>query len=908
MCYSGFHKARGNLLCSIHNTVWQGTNKREFRSAASEDECCTLRSTIDDPSNPITAWQFEANVDGSGGTCTFVKQKLLNGRSKPIGFYAQKSCKDSQGHDDTFTWFTNIQAPVACAEFATKVADVTGAKGVELPTGVGANTIANQNVLEQDGVLYALKKDNGRPYVSRQGVIAAENDPDAPATKVGKGFSADDCCAVCRDDASCSAWQLREADVCVTVDGAALLTKPEVDSLDIEGWAKTTQGAGFLYHRPALARIEPSPPPPTPDATPAPVPAVEVGVCANFAKLETKGKTLLAGDVISARARSDPSKTIIWNQVFEWESCCEIASRYACTDNPVVMYQLVGSQCILKRKSSVSGLVAEAASAVASTLVPCDGCSDDEYEKGHIFYSEAPRCRNANNELSPCAANGREGLAAAVCTGNLRETCFFDVSCKAGGIGCNAGGFESCRFCGFDFSSTGGTDYSSVPCPGTVVETTSLTTVSVAGTCPSVCDGNVEHTCYYDASCEDPYHPNHKGGLGCNAGGKGQRCRFCGFGLYSEIACPDPGSLLNAAAEPINAEEEEPGQGTLVTGVTLMSFETEVLGDVPTTPEYIFLSADGKRCEDEGHATIESVNECTEAADALGYLTQDKDGEVKVQSYWDRAFGCSWHRFGDVEFFGGSSSRSLSCTHRGYAGCMCRKKMAIENACDSAMGAGTSCVAGSMTTGATCGDASGRRLQTGESYTKMTLTVTKDASMSTNTADALLNDNARLASALGDAGTVRVGNPTYTTTLTIISSGNVTEEQQAAMAAIAADALATSVASSFAAYNNEPLERARAAASSAPSPPCLTCGAVVNGVAVEGWAVAVICACVVVTCLGIAGLVVCMRLKEQKARPPANAATTTDSVTLNAIPPTKTVEVVAPPELSAPGTRAAQKA
>ena len=45
--------------------------------------------------------------------------------------------------------------------------------------------------------------------------------------------------------------------------------------------------------------------------------------------------------------------------------------------------------------------------------------------------------------------------------------------------------------------------------------------------------------CYRDARCDDtmadPY-----GGLGCNAGGRGQKCRFCGFGPFATvgIACP----------------------------------------------------------------------------------------------------------------------------------------------------------------------------------------------------------------------------------------------------------------------------------------------------------------------------------------------------------------------------------
>ena len=40
-------------------------------------------------------------------------------------------------------------------------------------------------------------------------------------------------------------------------------------------------------------------------------------------------------------------------------------------------------------------------------------------------------------------------LAAPVCAGPT-ETCYYDPTClDSGGFGCNAGGYEACRFCGF---------------------------------------------------------------------------------------------------------------------------------------------------------------------------------------------------------------------------------------------------------------------------------------------------------------------------------------------------------------------------------------------------------------------------------------------------------------------------
>ena len=52
---------------------------------------------------------------------------------------------------------------------------------------------------------------------------------------------------------------------------------------------------------------------------------------------------------------------------------------------------------------------------------------------------------------------------AGTCTDIIAETCFYDSSCGGsgashGGLGCNAGGKDLCRFCGFG-------DYERIPCP-----------------------------------------------------------------------------------------------------------------------------------------------------------------------------------------------------------------------------------------------------------------------------------------------------------------------------------------------------------------------------------------------------------------------------------------------------------
>ena len=54
-------------------------------------------------------------------------------------------------------------------------------------------------------------------------------------------------------------------------------------------------------------------------------------------------------------------------------------------------------------------------------------------------------------------------------------------------------------------------------------------------TCPDVCTGNPMETCFYDPTCSD-LGAGWGGGLGCNAGGQGQECRFCGFSIFPP--CP----------------------------------------------------------------------------------------------------------------------------------------------------------------------------------------------------------------------------------------------------------------------------------------------------------------------------------------------------------------------------------
>ena len=55
-----------------------------------------------------------------------------------------------------------------------------------------------------------------------------------------------------------------------------------------------------------------------------------------------------------------------------------------------------------------------------------------------------------------------------------------------------------------------------------------------AAGCPALCSTNASHSCYYDPTCLGAVP--RLGGAGCNAGGYGAACRFCGFDAHE--ACP----------------------------------------------------------------------------------------------------------------------------------------------------------------------------------------------------------------------------------------------------------------------------------------------------------------------------------------------------------------------------------
>lgn len=245
-----------------------------------------------------------------------------------------------------------------------------------------------------------------------------------------------------------------------------------------------------------------------------------------------------------------------------------------------------------------------------------------------IYYSESPYCPTHDPGNYPCAEN----VAAGSCTGNDQELCFYDVTCGEGhapGIGCAAGGHTYCRFCGFGA-------YSDVACPGTAAAqppATVQTTVSVPNTCPQACDGNPDHACFLDTSCSDPLAATFHGGLGCNAGGVGHNCRFCGFGLYAGIACPGYSATAAAAYTNVNnalGATATSGAAAANTTATTTTTTTTVVDDVADDFDCATACDAAEAGMPDGAAATNFTCTCDDAAD--NDATDDATGRRLQQS------------------------------------------------------------------------------------------------------------------------------------------------------------------------------------------------------------------------------------------------------------------------------------
>jgi len=156
-------------------------------------------------------------------------------------------------------------------------------------------------------------------------------------------------------------------------------------------------------------------------------------------------------------------------------------------------------------------------------------CAFDNEPETHYYWD--PTCYagmhgcNADGQHVQCRFCGDRGFADIPCPGshvcefeNLPNVPYYwDPECADGGLGCKADGVhQECRFCAER-------PFETVPCPEAVKPPENECSWPQRG------EPSVRH--FWDESCE-------MGQLGCWADGIHAQCRFCGSGVYSDIACP----------------------------------------------------------------------------------------------------------------------------------------------------------------------------------------------------------------------------------------------------------------------------------------------------------------------------------------------------------------------------------
>ena len=158
------------------------------------------------------------------------------------------------------------------------------------------------------------------------------------------------------------------------------------------------------------------------------------------------------------------------------------------------------------------------------------------------------------------------------CTNVGNQPVFYDPNCSTGqSLGCNAGGLgQNCRFCGFS---------NFVSCPSTTTSTNSTNTLNTNTNniqmyiCPNV--GN--QPVFYDPSCSTGQS------LGCNAGGFGQNCRFCGFSNFVSCSSTTTSTTLTTTSSKLTTTTSATSTTVKTTTTTTTSKTVKTTTTTTTT-------------------------------------------------------------------------------------------------------------------------------------------------------------------------------------------------------------------------------------------------------------------------------------------------------------------------------------
>jgi len=196
-----------------------------------------------------------------------------------------------------------------------------------------------------------------------------------------------------------------------------------------------------------------------------------------------------------------------------WDPTCEITGGIGCdADGKHLSCRLCGGGDFLSVPCPPSSC-----KFAADPYVPYYW--DSECEIGMLgcwadgVYAQCRFCGDFPFTGVPCPAGAAPPAAASCAFGVEPEIPYYwDPACRMGMHGCNADGTNvHCRFCG-------GGDFGDVHCPGSQV-------------CQFEVLPSVPY--YWDPQCQ-------VGMLGCKADGVNQGCRFCGQRPFEDVSCPEP--------------------------------------------------------------------------------------------------------------------------------------------------------------------------------------------------------------------------------------------------------------------------------------------------------------------------------------------------------------------------------
>ena len=209
----------------------------------------------------------------------------------------------------------------------------------------------------------------------------------------------------------------------------------------------------------------------------------------------------------------------------------------------------------------------------------------------------------------------------------------------------------------------------------------------------------MSETCFYDSTCAT-------GGFGCNAGGEGALCRFCGHDDY--VPCPDASAREAALAESVRSRlQAEVGRVQAEAGDPLAASEVQVQVEVVHASTYVVsVGTDG--------ATTDAAR--TAAVQTAGAALLCNSSHTIADS------SC---RVGVMQVFSDAADNTACGAHSACA------VLGLTGECCPKNAEGAAC----------CGSSNGRRRHLDESASSPPLVISRSSSVPLDPATSALQNN-----------------------------------------------------------------------------------------------------------------------------------------------------------------------